>query len=173
MNAYISDVSFFLPNDPIGNDEMESILGLANDIPSRTRKIILRNNKIKTRYYAIDPASGRTTHTNAQLAAEALRRLQTAQGQALSGIECLCCGTSSPDQAMPGHASMVHGELADSSPLEVVSTAGICLSGITALKYAAMNVAGGDCKTAAATGSDLSSTYMRARICGGISPERH
>ena len=173
MNAYISDVSCFLPNEPVNNDEMEPILGMANDIPSRTRKIILRNNKIKTRYYAVAPQSGKTTHTNAGMAAEAVRRLQTADGPALKDIKCLCCGTSSPDQTMPGHASMVHGELADSSTLEVVSTAGICLSGITALKYAAMNVAGGDCKIAAATGSDLSSTYMRARICGGIAPERH
>jgi len=173
MNAFISDVACFLPNDPVDNDQMETILGMPNNIPSRTRNIILRNNKIKYRHYAINPKTGETTHTNAQLAAEAVCRLKPEAGFSLKDIECLCCGTSSPDQMMPGHASMVHGELAEkSSTMEVVSTAGVCLSGITALKYAAMNVSLGLCRKAAATGSDLSSTYMRARICGAVAPDR-
>jgi 3-oxoacyl-[acyl-carrier-protein] synthase-3 len=172
MNAYITDVSSFLPNDPIENDQMESILGMPHNIPSRTRKIILRNNKIQTRHYAINPKTGETTHTNAQLAAEAVRKLKPHPDFSVSEIECLCCGTSSPDQLMPGHASMVHGELRESAPLEIVSTAGICLSGVTCLKYAAMNVASGLCHNAVSTGSDLSSTYMRARICGAISAEK-
>lgn len=171
MNVYITDLAAFLPNQPVAGRDMEKVLGMANRTPSRTRSIILRNNKIRERYYAIDPASGRITHTNAGLTAAAIRRLRPYDGFTPDDIECLACGTSSPDQLMPGHALMVHGELA-SSPCEVVSSAGICLSGITALKYAWMNVALGLAGNAVAAGSELASTYMRAELCGGVDRDK-
>ena len=75
MPVYITDLAYFLPNAPVSNEQMEQMLGMVNQIPSRTRRIILRNNGIKTRYYAVDPETGKNSHTNAQLAAEAVRRL--------------------------------------------------------------------------------------------------
>ncbi len=161
MQAYITDTSSFLPNDPVDNEAMEAILGQVHGVPSRTRKLILRNNGIRTRYYAINPRTHALTHTNAQLAAEAVRSLQPSASFSPADIECLCCGTSSPDQTMPGHASMVHGELGQ-GPCEVVSTAGICVSGMTALKYAVLNVLSGQVHNAVATGSETASTYMRS-----------
>ncbi|PLY02769.1 MAG: hypothetical protein C0623_03145 [Desulfuromonas sp.] len=171
MSVFITDLAYFLPNDPVSNEQMESILGMVNELPSRTRRIILRNNGIKSRYYAIDPETGAATHTNAQLAAEAVRRLKPHSGFTVEEIECLCCGTSMPDQMMPGHAPMVHGEIGG-SPLEVVSTSGVCLSGITALKYAWMNVATGQSRNAVATGSELASISMKARQMKTISAEK-
>jgi 3-oxoacyl-[acyl-carrier-protein] synthase-3 len=82
-------------------------------------------------------------------------------------IECLCCGTSSPDQLMPGHASMVHGEL-KGQPCEVMSAAGICNAGMSALKYAWMSVISGQTNNAVATGSELASSFMRSRFCGSV-----
>lgn len=160
MPVYITDIAMFLPNAAVSNEQMEEILGKINQLPSRTRRMILRNNKIEQRYYAIDPDTGMTTHSNAQLTAEAIRRLQPYPGFGPDQIECLSCGTSSPDQLMPGHASMVHGELGG-VPLEAVSTIGVCLAGISALKYAWMSVAGGQSRNAVATGSELASTFMR------------
>jgi len=171
MKAYITDIASFLPNEPVDNQHMEQVLGMVHQTPSRTRAIILRNNKIRERYYAIDPETGRPTHNNAQLAAEAVRRLRPYDGFTPDQIECLCCGTSSPDQLMPGHGLMVHGELA-SAPCEVASMAGICLSGINALKYAALNVAAGCTGNAVATGSELASTFMRADLFNAVTPER-
>ncbi len=171
MNAYITDIASFLPNQPVSNDEMEKVLGMINSLTSRTRKIILRNNGIIERYYAIDPATGRTTHTNAQLAAEAIKRLSPYEGFRPEDIELLGCGTSAPDQLMPGHASMVHGELGEGR-CEVVSTAGICLAGITCLKYAWMSVALGMTSNAVATGSEQASSFMRSRLCGTVSSEQ-
>jgi 3-oxoacyl-[acyl-carrier-protein] synthase III len=161
MNAFIEAISSFLPGPPVKNDAMESYLGKVGRIAAKTRQIILNSNGIQTRHYAIDPATGKTTHSNAQLAAEAVRMLLPGDGDLTRRrVECLCCGTSSPDQLMPGHASMVHGEL-DLGPCEVISTAGICLSGIMAMKYGAMSVALGLSKTAVTTGSELASTFMR------------
>lgn len=171
MDVYINDLAAFLPNAAVDNDAMEALLGMVNQLPSRTRRLILRNNKIRQRYYAIDPASGAQTHSNAQLTAAAIRRLRPSADFSLKQIECLCCGTSSPDQLMPGHGLMVHGELAQ-GPCEVVSTAGICLSGISALKHAWLNVAAGQSRNAVATGSELASSFMRARLCGEVDPDR-
>jgi 3-oxoacyl-[acyl-carrier-protein] synthase-3 len=171
MPAYITDIAAFLPNDPIDNDKMEELLGMVNQLPSRTRKIILRNNRIKSRYYAIDPATGITTHTNAQLTAEAIRRLKPHADFTADQIECLCCGTSSPDQLMPGHGSMVHGEL-KGQPCEVMSAAGICNAGMSALKYAWMSVVSGQTNNAVATGSELASSFMRSRFCGPVDQKK-
>lgn len=171
MEAYITDIAAFLPNEPVDNENIEKVLGMVHQTPSRTRAVILRNNKIRERYYAIDPDTGRVTHTNAQLAAEAVRRLRPYHGFTPDAIACLCCGTSSPDQLMPGHGLMVHGELA-SDPCEVASMSGICLSGINALKYAALQVAAGISGNAVATGSELASTFMRAELFDAVTPER-
>lgn len=171
MPVYITDLAYFLPNAPISNDQMEEILGMVNQIPSRTRRIILRNNAIKKRHYAIDLKTGDLTHSNAQLAAEAVRRLSPFVGFTPAQIECLCCGTSMPDQMMPGHASMVHGELGG-APLEIVSTAGVCLAGLTALKYAWMNVATGQSVNAVASSSELASCSMRARQMKTVAAEK-
>ena len=64
--VYITRISKFLPNRPISNDEMEEKLGVINGKTSKGRRIVLRNNQIKTRYYAIDD-NGNITHNNAQL----------------------------------------------------------------------------------------------------------
>lgn len=159
--VYINGTSVFLPNAPVGNDDIENVLGMVGGKPSRARRIVLRNNGIQTRHYAIHPQSGKVTHTNAQLTAEAIRGLANDQFSP-NEIECLVTGTSRPDQLMPNHGVMVHGELGIPA-CEVVSTAGICVSGITALKYAWMSVLSGQSKNAVATGSELASLGLHAR----------
>ena len=171
MNAYITDIAVFLPNEPVDNQHIEKVLGMVHQTPSRTRAVILRNNKIRERYYAIEPGTRRITHSNAQLTAEAVRRLSPHEGFTPDQIQCLACGTSSPDQIMPGHGLMVHGELG-SAPCEVSSMSGICLAGISSLKYAALSVACGSTGNAVATGSELASSFMRAELFEAVSPER-
>ena len=162
MTVYINDISVFLPNDPVDNDQIQEIIGRIHDLPSRIKNRVLNNNKIEKRYYAIDPATGRLTHTNAQMTAEAIRGLKPYNHFTPDDIECLCCGTASADLIAPGHGVMVHGELG-SPPCECVSTAGICLCGMTAFKYAFMNVALGLSDNAVATGSERASSLIRAK----------
>jgi len=155
--VYITRSSAFLPNAPVDNENIENVLGMVGGRPSRARRIVLRNNGIRERYYAIDPATGETTHNNAQLTAAAIRGLNVGDA-----IDCLATGTTMPDQLMPNHGVMVHGELGIPA-CEVVSTAGICLSGLTALKYAYMAVLCGLAKNAVATGSEQASAVLHAR----------
>jgi 3-oxoacyl-[acyl-carrier-protein] synthase-3 len=159
-DAFITATAAALPNAPVGNEAIEAVLGRIGGRPSRARGIVLRQNGIKSRHYAIDPATGLPTHSNASLTAEAVRALG-ASGFDVGSIRCLVTGTSMPDQTMPGHGPMVHGELGNPA-CEVVSTAGICLSGLAALKYAWLAVRAKDAENAVATGSELSSMILRA-----------
>lgn len=159
-NVYITAIAATLPNEPVSNDDMESVLGQAGEQPSRARRVILKSNKIKNRYYAVDPKTGKPTHTNAELTAEAIKALGAPYADEL---DCLVCGTSMPDQLMPNHAVMVHGELAN-PPCEVVATAGVCLAGMSALKYGWMAVATGQHKRVVSTGSEVASAVMRGKL---------
>ena len=159
--AYITELAAFLPNAPVGNDEMESVLGMINGKPSRARRIILRSNGIKTRHYAMEPNTGRITHTNAQLAAEAVRKLANGRFK-LDQIDLLACGTTFADQMVPGHANMVHGELGI-PPCENISTSGVCISSTSALKYAMFGVKSGEFHHAVSAGSETPSSVMHAR----------
>lgn len=161
--VYITDTSIFLPNNPVSNDEMEEYLGYINGKPSKSKKIVLRNNGIHTRYYALEKG-GKTTHTNAQMTAEAVRNLFANNPEQLKQIDLLSCGTSSPDQMMPSHGVMVHGWLPEAEAIEVVSPSGVCCAGMHAFKYAYMAVKTGDKKNAVATGSERFSASLRANV---------
>jgi len=158
--VYINDIQFFLPNAPVDNEHIETVLGQVGPRPSRAKRMILRSNKIKTRYYALDPVTRQPTHNNAQLAAEAIEKLAS-QDFSLASIDLLACGTTMADQLMPNHALMVHGELGIPS-CEVIATAGICLSATMALKYAYLSVLSGESEHAVASGSENCSSLMRA-----------
>jgi 3-oxoacyl-[acyl-carrier-protein] synthase III len=166
--TYITRTAARLPNAPVANDDTESILGQVGGRPSRARRIVQRSNGIQRRYYVIDPATGEPNYTNASLTADAVRGL-VGDGFALEDMACLACGTSNPDQLLPNHAVMVHGELA--APVcEVVATAGVCLSGVTALKYAWLSVLAGGALNAIATGSEVASLGLRAENYDGEAP---
>lgn len=172
MKAFITHIAGFLPNAPVSNPDIESVLGQAGDKPSITKRRVLANNGIKQRHYAIDPATGAQTHTNAQLAAEAVRRLEQTAGVNLrDSFGLLACGTATADQMIPSHAAMVHGELG-APPCEIISLAGACCTGIQALKHAALAVSVGEYARAVVTASELTSPLMRGRHFGPELAER-
>jgi len=161
--VYIINTATFFPNEPVSNDEMEEYLGYINENPSKSRRIVLRNNGIKRRFYALTK-QGKPTHTNAEMTAQAIRKLVDNDTSKLKSIDLLACGTSTPDQMMPSHGVMVHGELPETRSIEVVSPAGVCCAGMHAFKYAYMAVKTGDVKQAVATGSERFSASLRSQV---------
>ncbi len=157
--VYINKIEKFLPNEAVSNDEMEEILGKINDTPSKSRRLILRNNGIQKRYYALN-RNGNFTHTNAEITAEAVKKL-VSEGFSLQDMEVLSCGTSTPDVLLPSHAAMVHGLLKNKS-VELNSSSGVCCSGMNALKYGYLSVKSGNSVNAVCTGSERVSTWMMA-----------
>jgi len=161
-NVYITKITAFLPNAPVANDQMEDVLGAIGGVKSRAKNVVLRSNGIKTRHYILDPKTRQPLFTNASMTAEVIRALGD-DTFSLEEIGCLACGTTSPDHLMPNHALMTQGELGLHA-CEAIATSGICLSGITAMKYAYMTVACGEHTSAVSTGSEISSMGMRAEM---------
>jgi 3-oxoacyl-[acyl-carrier-protein] synthase-3 len=158
-DVYINKIGTFLPNAPVSNDEMEHILGMINNRPSKARLRVLKSNGIQYRYYAIDKETGEKTHSNIQITVEAIKKLEN-ENFSLQDIDCLVCGTSTPDQLLPSHAAMVHGDLKIPS-CEIASLTGVCISSIQALKYGYMSVMSNESHNVVCTGSDLVSSLIR------------
>src|SRR6201996_4119527 len=161
--VYIINTSIFMPNEAVSCDDMELYLGYINGKPSKSKKIVLRNNGIKTRYYALTK-EGKATHSNAQMTALAVRALFDNDPARIKEIDLLSCGTSSPDQMMPSHGVMSHGWLPEMGAVEVVSPSGVCCAGMHSLKYAYLAIKSGEIKTAVATGSERFSGLLVSEV---------
>ncbi len=157
-DVFVTRLSKFLPNEPVSNEDIELYLGMVDDKPSRAKTKILSNNKIHTRYYAIDK-EGRSTHTNAQLAVKAIEGLfDDSFGK--DDIDLLVGGTMSPEQLLPSHTAMVQGEL-KCRPIEIASISSSCASGFQAMKYAWLSVKQGETSHAVSFASEKVSTWLR------------
>src|SRR5690554_4363446 len=157
FDVYITRAAKFLPNEPVSNDDIEQKLGLINEQRSKAKSIILRNNKIVRRYYALDN-NRVSTHSNADLTKNAIENLQS-ENFSLRDMQVLSCGTSTPDQLLPSHSAMVHGLLKNNS-LELNSSSGVCCAGMNALKYGYLSVKSGNSENAVCTGSEKVSTWL-------------
>lgn len=155
--VYVTHTGSFLPLEPVGNDEIEQVLGMVGGKPSKARRIVLRGNGIRSRHYALDRITGEPVMRNSEMAAQAVRMLGD-----VGEVGCLAAATSHPDQLLPGHGVMVHGELGWPR-LEVVSLAGVCVAGAAAFKHAWLAVRAGDVARAVAVASEMPSPMLRAR----------
>lgn len=160
FEVYITKAAKYLPNEAVSNDEMEGFLGLINDTASKARRIILRNNKITSRYYAVDK-TGKSTHSNAELTKNAVVQLFD-DNFTPQDLEVLSCGTSTPDIFLPSHAAMVHGLLENRS-VELNSSTGVCCAGMNSLKFGFLSIKSGNSKNAICTGSEKVSTWLNAQ----------
>ena len=159
-DVFITRSAVFFPNLPISNNDVESYLGLINGKPSRVKNIVLRQNGIKTRYYALNTQQ-EITHTNAEIAVNSIRRLFD-NDVTDQDIDLLTCATTSPDQYLPSHASMVHGLLKNKA-MEIFSSSGICLSCIQAFKTAYLALISGDKDKAVCSTSELASPTLLSK----------
>ena len=160
-SAYINRIGKFLPGLPINNDEMEEYLGKIASRPSRVRQRILNSNGIQQRHYAIDKQQ-QTLYSNSQMAAFAVRDAIAQANLEPGAIDLLACATTLPDLLVPGFASTVHGELSELSPLEIVSTQGVCCAGVSALNYAVSQLELGKKQTAIAVASEFPSRLFKS-----------
>lgn len=144
--VFITTVTSYFPNYPIDNNSMEDYLGLISGVHSRVKNIVLRQNGIKQRFYAVNTKQ-EMTHTNAELAQLSIQKLLAEALLPLQELELLACATASPDQVLPSHASMVHG-LLKNVPMEIFSASGICLSCIQAFKIAYLSILAGNKRNA-------------------------
>lgn len=162
-DVFINKTATFFPNELISNDQLEVYLGQINGRPSKSKPIVLRNNGIENRYYALDK-QGNVTHTNAELVALAVRELFAENSEELKEIDLLCSGTTSPDQLLPSHSIMVHGLLPETKNIEVTCNSGSCCSGMHAMKYAFLSVKSGEKQKAVCAGSERMSALLKSDL---------
>ncbi len=159
--VFIKKVNSFLPNEPVDNESMEDYIGRIEGKPSRVKNLVLKQNGIKTRYYALNK-NQEITHTAAELAARAIRGLFH-NNQELESLELITTATSIPDQILPSHASMVHGLLPETKNIEIFSTSGVCLTSLQALKIAYLSVVSGEKNNAVCCASELVSAALLSK----------
>ena len=158
--VYITSIGVCLPNHPISNDEMEDYLGRVNGNPSRLKDRILKQNGIRQRYYCLTKDQ-KSTHSNAELAAFAIKHAIDRSSLLVQDIQLIATGTSQADLPVPGFASMVHGEL-EIDNCEVASFQSVCASAIMAIKNAYAQVKCGDKENAVCVGSEFVSRLFKA-----------
>ncbi|HEU0305686.1 MAG TPA: iron-containing redox enzyme family protein [Lysobacter sp.] len=162
--TWIRATGHFLPGAPVDNDGMDAYVAPLNRLSNRIKRRILGENGILTRHYAID-AQGRTVHSCAEMAAAAVRDCLSAThlSEAPSRLEdvgLLACGTSGGDLLMPGFASMVQGELS-APPMQLLSSHGICASGVAAWEAAAAAIELGSHANAMVAAAEMPSRLFK------------
>jgi 3-oxoacyl-[acyl-carrier-protein] synthase-3 len=167
--AYITGVGAYLPGDPVGNTELAARFGDGGPRGAARRRQALAANGIRTRHYAVNE-EGMTVMLNEELAAHAALRALRDRGLPVSAVRMLATGTTAGDVLVPGFASMVHGRLGG-GPMELLSAAGVCASGMTALKAAVSAVRLGEHPVAVVVGSELVSRSFAAPDDPGDMPD--
>ncbi len=159
-NVYINAIGAFLPGDPIDNEAIEQHLGRVHNKPSSLKNRILKQNGIKTRYYALDNKQ-QSKYSNASLAANAAKNAIEKSKLSLKDIELLATGTTQGDLPVPGFASMVHAQLSIPQ-CEVASFQSVCSSGIMAIKDAYSQIRMGEKQNALCIGSEFASRMFKS-----------
>jgi 3-oxoacyl-[acyl-carrier-protein] synthase-3 len=160
MSAFITSTGSFLPGPPVGNDEIEDVLGRVHGKPSRLKERILKSNGIRTRHYAIDRAQ-RTTCSNVDMAVSAARACLDGAARSARSIGMLSCATTQGDMVVPGFASMVQAGLRLPA-LEIFTAHGICSSSVMAIKAAATALRVAEHEAALVVVSELASRLLKS-----------
>lgn len=158
-DVYITSLGSHLPGSPISNAEMESYLGYIGGVASRNRAFVLRQNKIKTRHYALDQ-SGTPYTSVATMATQAIQAALTHAEITAQEITLLATANTLGDFLLPGLAAHVHAELGI-PPIEIASFQSVCASSLMALKHAYLQLKTGEHRVAAVAGSEFASRYFR------------
>ncbi|MCM8556420.1 3-oxoacyl-[acyl-carrier-protein] synthase III C-terminal domain-containing protein [Sphingomicrobium sediminis] len=158
-DAYITGAGQFLPGDPVDNSRMIGHIGRLSPRAERLGRLVLRQNGIKTRHYAMRP-DGTTDWTVAKMAAEAVGAALDDAGLDRKAATYLAAATTQNDFLVPGFASGVHAA-SGLGPIELASHQSVCASAMMAFKSAWLNVRAGEHDAALAVGGEFSSRYFR------------
>lgn len=157
--VYITSSGQFLPGEPVPNDRMADFIGALDPAAERLGRLTLRQNRIRTRHYALKP-DGTSDWTIARMLAEAARGAIAASELDPRRIGYLATSTTQNDLMVPGLASQVHAELG-LPPLELASLQSVCASSMMALKSAWLQLRAGEHTAALVGGGEFASRYFR------------
>ena len=169
-DVYITGCGASLPGEPVGVGTMEDHIGRIGGRSSAVGRRALRWNGVETRHYAMAP-DGTVLHSNASMAAQAVRAALDDAGLSVGDLNHLATATTQGDYLVPGHASAVHAELGalcpGMGPIEIASYQSVCASALMAMKGAWLQVRAGEANVAVTTGSEFSSRWFRPEFYEG------
>lgn len=160
QKAYITAVGKFLPGEPIGNDQIEEVIGKVHGKPSRTKDRMLRQNGIQFRHYALN-RNQEAQYSVSTMAALAIEDCLKQAAINKKDIDLLAAASTQGDLPVPGLASMVQAE-ARLDTCEIATLHGVCGSGMMAMKYAWLQVAGGLKNNAMVCASEFASRMFKS-----------
>ncbi|NBC34678.1 MAG: 3-oxoacyl-ACP synthase [Alphaproteobacteria bacterium] len=157
--AYLTAAGAYLPGMPVANDRIADHIGTLDDQSVRLGRLALRQNRIRSRHYAIDDR-GRVLCSNAEMAAQAVSDALAKSERDPGDIDLLATATTQGDLLVPGHASAVQAALGI-GPVELVSIQTVCAGALIAAKAAALQVMADGKQAAAVVGSENASHWFR------------
>ena len=158
-DVYINSLGYFLPGDPIPNADIEDYIGRIGGAGSRYKALVLRQNRIKTRHYALG-RDGKPRYTTADMAVRAANDALAKSETTATDVTYLASSATLGDMLVPGLASHVHAGL-KLPPIEVANFQSVCASALMALKSAWLQLRCGEHDAALVTGSEFASRYFR------------
>lgn len=162
-HVFIESSGVHLPGAAIDNAQMDDYIAPLNRFSPRIKQRILKENGIAFRHYAIDK-NGQTQISHSAMAAQAVQVCIRKTQLGLQDIGMLSVGSSGGDALMPGFASMLQGELS-APPMETLSSLGVCVAGMSALKAAAQALELGAHQRALAVAAEMPSRmFKRSRF---------
>lgn len=162
-DIYIAGTGAFLPNDPVPNDAIVDYLGIVDPRLDAVRRKVLKQNGIKSRYYAID-TQGKRTHTNTEMCAKAMISSLVNADVDISDVAFLSAGTTLGDVLVPSFAQQVHGYLGrhGMGSIPVMPIQGVCLASVNSLATASAFIRSGQCKNALVGAGERASIILQS-----------
>jgi 3-oxoacyl-[acyl-carrier-protein] synthase-3 len=152
MTAQIVSTGAFLPGDPIGNDEIERLVG---PLPEE----VLEGIQVKTRHWMVDVETGEHNVNNSEMASAAAKDALANAGIDAAEVDLLLVSTASPDYLLPPMATFVQESLGLERCATVEVRSG-CAGFGEALDVARLYVENGTYKTAVVIGSEAISPLI-------------
>jgi 3-oxoacyl-[acyl-carrier-protein] synthase-3 len=165
-DVFINGLGAYLPGDPVSNRDMEDHIGRVGGVSCKFKSVILRQNRIKTRHYALN-RNGEATHSNSEMGANAVEDAIRKSEISAKAISFLATSTTIGDLMVPGLASHVHARIGV-PPIEIASFQSVCASSLMAIKAAYLQLRAGEHDCAAVCGSEFASRYFRPGFYEGI-----
>jgi 3-oxoacyl-[acyl-carrier-protein] synthase-3 len=160
----------YLPGDPVSPDRVETVLGPIPGLPdrlgSRAARIgaeVIARSGVRTRYFAIDPATRAQTETNASMAERAIRAALAASGESPETIDLLVCASPMADYYCPPTSALVQDRLGirRCTEIEIHSN---CTGAPKGLQVALDMLRTGRHRRAAVVYTQLSSAFLRGEF---------
>jgi 3-oxoacyl-[acyl-carrier-protein] synthase-3 len=148
----------YLPGDPLDNATLEKYVGpLPDDV--------LDGIQVKTRYWMIDPVTGKHLINNSRMAERASRQALERAGVEPDEVDLIVVCTATPEYTLPNVATTLQHYLGLES-VAAIEIRGACAGWVQALDLARRQLADGTARTALVVGSDVASPLLAPLFLG-------